>query len=30
MQERVWLLGGSMEVISAPGKGTILLIEVPV
>jgi len=29
MQERVWLLGGSIEVNSEPGKGTELKVDVP-
>ena len=29
MQERVWLLGGTIEVNSQLGKGTILLVDVP-
>jgi two-component system sensor histidine kinase DegS len=29
MQERVWLLGGSIEVNSKPGKGTTLLVDAP-
>ena len=29
MQERVWLLGGSIEIDTAPGRGTILMVEVP-
>ena len=29
MQERVWLLGGSIEVNSEPGKGTDLKVDVP-
>jgi signal transduction histidine kinase len=29
MQERVWLLGGSIDVNSQPGKGTTLKVEVP-
>jgi signal transduction histidine kinase len=29
IQERVWLLGGSLEINSEPGKGTTLLIDIP-
>jgi two-component system sensor histidine kinase DegS len=29
MQERAWLLGGILELHSAPGKGTTLLVDVP-
>ncbi|HLE02402.1 MAG TPA: sensor histidine kinase, partial [Dehalococcoidia bacterium] len=29
MQERVLLIGGRMEVVSAPGKGTLIKVEVP-
>lgn len=29
MQERVGLLGGKMKILSAPGKGTKLIVEVP-
>ncbi|HEY97573.1 MAG TPA: PAS domain-containing protein [Dehalococcoidia bacterium] len=29
MQERVWLLGGSIDVDSKPGRGTTLEVEVP-
>jgi PAS domain S-box-containing protein len=30
MQERAWLLGGSIEVSSKPGEGTTLRVEVPI
>jgi len=30
MQERVWLLGGTIEVKSEPDKGTDILVDVPV
>ena len=29
IQERVWLLGGSLEINSAPDKGTTLMIDIP-
>ncbi|HJW88214.1 MAG TPA: histidine kinase, partial [Dehalococcoidia bacterium] len=29
MQERVLLIGGHMEVVSVPGKGTLIKVEVP-
>src|SRR3990172_7828115 len=29
MQERVLLIGGRMEVVSAPGQGTLIKVEVP-
>lgn len=29
MQERALLIGGTLEVISAPGKGTVILLTVP-
>ena len=29
MQERAWLLGGSIEIDTAPGKGTTLKVDVP-
>jgi signal transduction histidine kinase len=29
MQERVWLLGGTMEIASTPGEGTTLRFNIP-
>jgi signal transduction histidine kinase len=29
MQERVWLLGGNIEIISKPGEGTTLRFKIP-
>ncbi len=29
IQERVWLLGGTMEIASKPGEGTTLLFKIP-
>jgi signal transduction histidine kinase len=29
MQERIWLLGGNMEIASKPGEGTILRFKIP-
>ncbi|OGO07868.1 MAG: hypothetical protein A2Y92_00955 [Chloroflexi bacterium RBG_13_57_8] len=29
MQERVWLLGGTMEIVSVPGEGTTLRFNIP-
>jgi two-component system sensor histidine kinase DegS len=29
MQERVWLLGGTMEIVSKPGEGTTLYFKIP-
>jgi signal transduction histidine kinase len=29
MQERVWLLGGTMEIVSKPGEGTTLRFKTP-
>jgi signal transduction histidine kinase len=30
MQERAWLLGGTMEIVSKPNEGTTLLFKIPV
>jgi PAS domain S-box-containing protein len=30
MQERIWLLGGNMEINSGPGEGTTLLFNIPI
>jgi signal transduction histidine kinase len=30
IRERVWLLGGTIEINTAPGKGTTVLVNVPV
>jgi signal transduction histidine kinase len=30
MQERTWLLGGSMEITSKPDAGTTLLFSIPI
>jgi signal transduction histidine kinase len=29
MQERVWLLGGTMDIVSKPGEGTTLRFKIP-
>ena len=30
MKERVWLLGGKIRVNSVPGRGTTLLVHIPI
>jgi signal transduction histidine kinase len=29
MRERVWMVGGDIEIDSAPGKGTTVVVRVP-